>query len=373
MLLYVTGPDTCDEAAAQALYTTLARAFAPAAQSRAHPRTAAPCEPVVTRFDLFLSAFSPAPEPNASGLRIALPPIPAAPMWGLAMRPALRELVLATFPQAPRFMATMDPVGPLTDKPTPALPALVDLATSLPGKPDPAQKPVDPRLWLVLAPPMPDVLEMMFLPTFLRAEPWARVARAPADADAAWLEREVGALIEGQGLATRGLVANMDDAGHTRAVYKDDKGAERAHVVMIEGACGLEESYAWRVTLAPGQTYARLHSHSGSEELYVVHSGSGLLRVNERLIPIKTGDVFGKPRGYDCATQIVNPGPDPLVLFDFGTMHRTEVDLCRYPEHGEIFARFAGHRWVTANDALRPHTDFNPVYDRRYQRTSKPT
>lgn len=373
MLLYVTGPETLDESAATALYASLAGRWPELARARSHPRSGSPCEPVVTRLDLFLAAFSASPSPTASGLRVAVPPPEQAAMWGIALRTALRELVLAAFPPTPRFLNAMDPAGPRTALPARKdLPALSDQAASFVGRPDPAQKPADPRLWLVLAPPMHETAELLFLPTFLRAEPWARVARASASADAAWLEREISALVEGRDLTRYGLVANLDSGTHTRVSYRDEKGTEFAHVQMLEGTAGLEESYAWRTTVAPGQTYARLHSHTGSEELYIVQSGRGLLRVNERLIPVGPGDVFGKPRGYDCATQIVNPGSEPLVILDFGTMHRTEVELCRYPEHGEMIARCAGHRWIAPTDALRHGSEFFPVYDRRYWRTSKP-
>ena len=49
-------------------------------------------EPVVTRFDLMLAAFSPAPEPNAAGLRAAIPPAAADPEQTRPHFRRLREL-----------------------------------------------------------------------------------------------------------------------------------------------------------------------------------------------------------------------------------------------------------------------------------------
>jgi uncharacterized cupin superfamily protein len=344
------------------------------ARARQHPRTGAPLEPVVTRLDLFLAAFSPAAAPAASGLRIAVPPVEQVALWGLSLRRALRELVLGSFAPSPRLLASMDPVGPRTDRPARGeLPPLADLTRTLPAQGDPAQLPADPRLWLVLAPPLATEIELMFLPTFLRAEPYARVARAPLAREAGWLEGEVAALAGGRELARHGLVQTLGEGEPRVAVtYKDAQGQRLADITMLEASTGLEDMYAWKTIVEPGQCYARLHSHTASEEIYLVQQGRGLLRVNERSIPVKAGDVFGKPRGYACATQIVNSGTEPLVLLDFGTMNRGEVDLCHYPEHGELLARCAGHRWMVASDALRPGAEFFPLYDRRYQRTSRP-
>lgn len=355
MLLYVTGVPDAD---------AMAGAWGAVAKAGKHPRTGAAFEPVVTRFDLFLRAFSPS----------GIPPVEGAYMWGIALRRALRELVAGAYPITAKWMAPFDGVGPETAKPARAeLPGMTDIVEGLQKGEDPAQAASDPRAWLVIAPAMAAQIELMFLPAFLRAEPFARVARYPGTGEVGgWLAGELAELAAGRGLARDGLVFETGE-GKPRVgiTYRDAEGREQADITMLEATCALDETYAWKCVLAPGQCYARLHSHTGSEELYVVVAGEGVLRVNERVIPVKAGDCFGKPRNYDTATQIVNTGSVPLVMYDFGTLNRSEVDLCRYPEHGELLARFAGHRWLIASDGLRSGAEFWSLYDRRYRRTSK--
>ena len=89
----------------------------------------------------------------------------------------------------------------------------------------------------------------------------------------------------------------------------------------------------------------------------------------ERLLPIKAGQCFGKPRGYDCSTQILNTGSRRMVFLDIGTTDHGDVDLGRYPEHGEILARFAGHRWIVPTAAVKPGSALFPLYESRYFRS----
>lgn len=324
MLLIVVGPR---------IPSDLAAAWPAIAAARKHPRTGAPLQPAVTRLDLLWEAFSPKP-----------------PAWQTApaFRRLMRELIRATFPIGPRVGLAFDPVGPPDGKEP-----LRTLTDEMRRAGDPAQRPLDPRLWLVLAPELPPELEPGILSTFLRAEPFARVARGDVDA-----AREVDRLLAGEGLAS--LVTNLEGEG-TLAL-----GDERARTHFFEQTAALEDLYATKEWLAPGEVYNRFHSHTGSEEIYIVLEGEGKIRVNERLLPIRAGQCFGKPRGYDCATQIVNTGTVPMVFLDIGTFEPSEVDLCRYPEHGEMLARFAGHRWIVPTEAVLPSSAL--AYDLRYFR-----
>ena len=359
MLLFVTSPARASEPEARALARAHAAAWPALAAARKHPRTGAPLVPAVTRLDLFLEAFAPAASPGPSGWCIEVPPADNYWRWAPALRGALRTLIRGAFPPGPRYTAPYDPCGPPTAAPlappsadgVPLAP-LSSMTDAFRGGPDPAQAPVDPRLWLVLAPPLPPELETILLSTILRAEPFARIGRVPdAGAPDGWLAGEVDALIAGQNLATAGLVADV--AG------------------IFDLTSGLEDMYASREELAPGEVYNRFHSHTGSEELYIVLEGEGIVRVNERALPIRAGQAFGKPRGYDCSTQLLNTGAAPLVFLDVGTMRTSEVDLCRYPDHGELFAGHAGMRWLVPTDAFLPGAVLAPLYDRRYTRRTK--
>src|SRR6185369_7705136 len=135
------------------------------------------------------------------------------------------------------------------------------------------------------------------LATLLRAEPFARVAHAPRT-----LEEELDALIAGKGLVTEGLVADLDREG-AFTMTSTDGDRVTGRTCIFDSFAALEDLYASKEMLAPGEVYNRLHSHSGSEELYIILEGEGAIRVNERVLPIRAGQCFGKPRGYGCSTQ----------------------------------------------------------------------
>lgn len=374
MLLFVTGPAGRVGGAGRDALGEIASAWAGLAERRSHPRLAAPLIPAVTRFDLFLAAFSPAADPGESGYGLRVPPPEQWWRWVPDLRGALRDLIRSAFPPGPRYGCRLDPVGQETANPIAAgTPTLNTLAAEFRAVRDPAQRPADPRLWLVLAPPLPEDLEEIFLATFLRAEPFARVARVPEGKGpiAPWLEREVDCLLAGEGLATRGLVTGLvqaSDACHMEA--RDAGGRITACSDFFDLVSGLEDLYATKEMLAPGEVYNRLHSHTASEELYILLEGEGVLRVNERALPFRAGQCFGKPRGYDCSTQILNTGEGPMVFLDVGTVDPSEVDIGRYPEHGELLVRFGGHRWFFPSGAIRPGAELGEVYDRRYFRTA---
>ncbi len=368
MLLYVTGPAVAHESRARDLYAGIATRWPELAQQKKHPRSGAALVPAVTRLDLFLAAFAPAAKAGESGLAIQLPPSDQWWQWGPSLRRPLRELVRATFPPGPRFSVSLDPSGP---EPSPKSAHLRTLVPELRKKGDPAQLPADPRLWLVLAPPPPQALERIFLSTCLRAEPFARVARAPVETPPGWLEGEVDQLALGKGLVSDGLVADLDEM-MLEFTSRDDAGRVLGRTSFFDLVSGLEELYATKEMLEPGEAYNRLHSHTGSEELYLILEGEGKIRVNERLLPIKAGQCFGKPRGYDCCTQILNTGSTRLVFLDIGTAS-AELDLCRYPEHGEVLARSAGHRWFVPTEAIRPGAELSALYESRYFRSAPAT
>ena len=377
MLLFVTGREKSDEITARGTFAEMAAAWPKIAAARLNPRSGAALIPAVTRLDLFLAAFSPADEPGESGFSIRIPPEGQWWLWAPSLRRALKELIVSTFPLGPKYAAPFDPCGPVTDRPTPGETGhMRTLVEHFSPSADPSQRPVDPRLWLVLAPPLPGGLEMVFLSTFLRAEPFARVVRLPESAEPVetWLENETDALLAGQELATDGLVADLEEGPDWRNFEgTDESGEVKSRSSLFDLVSGLEEMFASREVLEPGEAYNRLHSHTASEELYILLEGEGLIRVNERALAIKAGQCFGKPRGYDCSTQILNTGKVRMVFLDIGTQDTSEIDLGRYPEHGELLARFAGHRWIVPSEAIIPGTEIGEVYDRRYYRPGAPS
>lgn len=222
MLLFVSGPRRAGEDVARDLYRRLASGWNGVSETRRHPRTAAPLQPAITRLDLFLAAFSPAPSIGESGLAVAIPPEDAWWQWVPALRPALQQLIVQTFPSGPRLQAPYDPCGPAMARPTPEGTApLVTMVDDLRAAADPAQRPTDPRLWLVLAPPLPATLETIFLSVFLRVEAFARVARAEATADAACA---MGSASPGPRIAHGTIVTRLEVAGSEPACNRPQCG-----------------------------------------------------------------------------------------------------------------------------------------------------
>ena len=130
----------------------------------------------------------------------------------------------------------------------------------------------------------------------------------PRDAPAAladWLAQEVDLLVAGTGLATAGVVADLDgDDGPPGFEESGDNGRVSQRTQLVDLVSGLQDLYATRETLEPGEAYNRLHSHTDSEELYILLEGEGMIRVNERLLPFRAAQCFGKPCGSSTSASI---------------------------------------------------------------------
>lgn len=87
-------------------------------------------------------------------------------------------------------------------------------------------------------------------------------------------------------------------------------------------------------TVAPGQQSCPYHFHHTQEEMFIVLSGTGTLRVAGELLPIQEGDVIFIPCGPDYPHQILNTSDAPLSYLSISTQERPEV--CEYPDSGKI-------------------------------------
>lgn len=128
--------------------------------------------------------------------------------------------------------------------------------------------------------------------------------------------------------------------------------------------------------LKPGQVSARLHSHSSTDEFYLILDGSATLRMNDKLRIVKKGDLISKLAGPDLTSQIiadqggsvrildieVHPYPDP----------RTK-EIVHYPDHGEIL--LSGHGWksIIPEGAAISISDFDKNYESGYFRKNDGT
>lgn len=83
----------------------------------------------------------------------------------------------------------------------------------------------------------------------------------------------------------------------------------------------------------PGQRAWPFHRHHVSDELFYIVSGSGEVRLNDRTLPVRAGDLVANPAGAE-AHQIVNTGTSDLrylAISDIGT-----VDIIEYPDSGKV-------------------------------------
>jgi len=87
--------------------------------------------------------------------------------------------------------------------------------------------------------------------------------------------------------------------------------------------------------VAPGQESSWLHRHLLQEEMYLILSGTGLLRHGDRTVPVKAGDFILYPAGHPAAHAFVNTGEEPLELIATG--NRVPYEVCEYPERGTVY------------------------------------
>ena len=88
---------------------------------------------------------------------------------------------------------------------------------------------------------------------------------------------------------------------------------ERCHILEISNSSADESVSIARARVEPGIT-TRLHSVTGTEERYVIVSGSGRVRVGDASeVDVTAGDVALIPAG--TPQQITNTGETDLVFY----------------------------------------------------------
>lgn len=83
----------------------------------------------------------------------------------------------------------------------------------------------------------------------------------------------------------------------------------------------------------PGKRAYPFHRHHVGNELFYILSGSGEVRLDERTLPVRPGDVIANPAGAE-AHQTINVGSEELrylAISDIGT-----VDVIEYPDSGKV-------------------------------------
>jgi uncharacterized cupin superfamily protein len=129
----------------------------------------------------------------------------------------------------------------------------------------------------------------------------------------------------------KSIVINIDDLVLDHHVHGEKFEARYGHVSEAINTkllgCGVH-------IVPPGKRAWPYHNHHVNEELYVILDGEGTLRIGERELPIRNGDVIAAPPGgKDTAHQIINTGKRDLKYLCVSTMIPSEV--VEYPDSGK--------------------------------------
>jgi uncharacterized cupin superfamily protein len=86
--------------------------------------------------------------------------------------------------------------------------------------------------------------------------------------------------------------------------------------------------------IMPGKKTFPYHYHYANEEAVFILEGSGTLRMNNEMLPIKQGDYIAFPVGAEYAHQIINTSDKPLIFLCYSTMNHP--DVVEYPDSNKI-------------------------------------
>jgi len=117
----------------------------------------------------------------------------------------------------------------------------------------------------------------------------------------------------------------LEDGGNGKAF--------QAKVGRAGPMLGLKKLGCSLTVVPPGKRAWPLHRHHVMDELFYIVSGSGEVRLDDRTLPVRAGDLIANPAGTE-AHQLVNTGASELrylALSDIAT-----VDIIEYPESGKV-------------------------------------
>lgn len=98
----------------------------------------------------------------------------------------------------------------------------------------------------------------------------------------------------------------------------------------LGAAAGSRKIYVNIDYVQPKSYSTKYHSHSQQEEFFMILSGFGTLRLNDKEFPVKQGDFIAKPAAQEIAHTFYNSGNENLVILDIGTNEKE--DTCYYPD-----------------------------------------
>jgi uncharacterized cupin superfamily protein len=129
-------------------------------------------------------------------------------------------------------------------------------------------------------------------------------------------------------------IVNLDgvELEHERAGERFE-----ARVAALGPLTGMRKLGAQLTVVPPGKRAWPYHAHLVNEELVVVLAGSGTLRLGERELPLRAGDVVALVPGREHAHQIVNTSDAELRYLCVSTMEHPDIVI--YPDSGKYGVR----------------------------------
>jgi uncharacterized cupin superfamily protein len=132
-------------------------------------------------------------------------------------------------------------------------------------------------------------------------------------------------------------IINLDAVPLEHHTHGEKFEARYGHVAPLVGARQLGAGYH---VVPPGKRAWPFHNHHINEELFVILAGEGVVRIGERELPIRAGDVIAAPPGgRDTAHQIINTSSAELRYLCISTMVKAEI--VEYPDANKL-AAYAG-------------------------------
>lgn len=133
-------------------------------------------------------------------------------------------------------------------------------------------------------------------------------------------------------------ISNINDIPKEYIYNPDFK--SKLKTILIGDAIGCEKIYVNIDYVKPGAKSVKYHSHSKQEEFYLIMSGKGILRIDDKEILVKTGDVISAPAGKDNGHQFINNSSEILQILDIGT--REKGDVITYPDENVFLIKDKG-------------------------------
>ncbi len=174
--------------------------------------------------------------------------------------------------------------------------------------------------------------------------------------------------------AWKAPIVNVRDIPAKSAILKKISGAHhRTFHSLISPLFGSGRSNIRVYTIPVNGTFARFHSHTAREELYLVLRGKGSARIGGHVEQIKEGDLISKPTGPDLGTQLLADLGSDLQILDieiWPDILKNSKDVVHYSDHGEVM--FFGEGWdmMVSSDAFSSAKDGMLNYDSGYRRNA---